>query len=352
MRCKVGKILNAPASGLLIDHENSVHIQGDFDRELRCGSSKYVNVLNKCGCVIPRRAIYLCNVKSIGRCKKCRDRDTADMDIAFNAGYARCACCGETREVEFFAKCKTRGRNGIQRQCRNCKNKHAPKGSVQKEFESHFRELVSSINANISRVRQHQHGYKKHKKSLMESTGFKTCCNCKETKATSDYYRRGKSPSGLVLKSVECKLCVSKQYRKKVGRPVSSVVLATGHKDKRSWKRLGFESQTAASSLMAGMDTKATLESWMKDDNKWGAGGNYDLDKTWQVDHIYPVSSYVMAVELGCCTKEEAYIHCEHHTNKKAMTSRENMSKSNHYDGERKGEPFPDPRYRTRRRER
>jgi hypothetical protein len=329
---------DVPSSGMFRDHWMFKYSVGNSGSDLLCGSKKEVSVILECGHIGLRTPSSLCVLKSPPkRCKDCIEEERSDLAALRDAGYKMCTACKMAVDEGDFQSDKSRA-DGLQSRCKNCRK---GKISVRPEsFYSTIREInrIRKAITELSRkTRVFQGGYKKHKRLLLISTGHSVCNACNKMKPCNDFYEN---------KYTKCIRCVSMEYRDKVGRPVSTTVSLLSESRKRSvHSRLGLTS-AEASGLLSGIRTEPDLDGWMNNENRYGVGGNYDLDNTWQIDHIYPVASYVRAVESGVCTKEEAYIHCEHWTNKRPMGSRRNMEKSDRYDGHRPLEPFPDPRFK------
>ncbi|MGI9458506.1 MAG: hypothetical protein ACR2NF_00770 [Pirellulales bacterium] len=325
-------------SRLFSDHPMSSRVVGEIPKSIGQGSRKKLDFLHDCGHSWPVRIRTVAIGRTnLGECRQCKDNALADRNACLDAGYKVCSSCQECKETSEFARDK-KNWTGLQTRCKYCKNA----GGNFRGIASGARKTALAMKLGIVLANKERREKDRKDAEILLENGYKECSDCKKTLGSDSFHK-----SAFIVGSSNCIDCKRAARERKLGRRTKRVArrgegLTSSQIETR--RRMGM-TQAEATRVLSGYDTGFTKEPWMNEGNRYG-NGRYCPDTTWQVDHVYPVASYVRAVEAGVCSAEDALIHCEHISNKRAVRSGYNQKKSDNFDGLRLSEPFPDPRGR------
>ena len=160
---------------------------------------------------------------------------------------------------------------------------------------------------------------------ILPKEGFKICCQCKEEKLLSEFFKNSVNKDGLYCKCKVCRPYSDKRYIKKsnprqpLDKKLKNISRNINRNIRRSFKKKGMvKSKTVCEILGCSyQDFKLYIElqfeSWMNWDNYGLYNGKFNYG--WDLDHIVPKS---------IAKTEEDILKLNHYTNFRPLCSKTN----------------------------
>lgn len=179
-------------------------------------------------------------------------------------------------------------------------------------------QLLHYTNIKISTIIK-----KKPIPKILPKEGFKICCQCKEEKPLTEFFKNSKNKDGLYCK---CKLCRpyskkphSNKTRKSLDKKLKNISSNINRSIRRSFKKKGIvKSKTVCEILGCSyQDFKIYIESKFESWMNWNNYGLYngEFNYGWDLDHIVPKS---------IAKTENDILKLNHYTNFRPLCSKTN----------------------------